>query len=72
MARVILHFLEKKTFTMTELNCKISNFDYSDLDKGNKVPELSESSLKTGYFIITAAQMSALAQHTLGFLLGTQ
>lgn len=66
MAKIIRHFIKQKYFSVSDLNNRIKQFDHSEYYKGNKIPEIT---VKSGYLIISAAQMSALVTY-FGIIMG--
>lgn len=69
MAKIIGYFIEQKYFTLNQLNYRLKYFDYSELDRGNKIPVIKAKHIKDGNIIITASQMSALVTY-FGIIIG--
>lgn len=63
MAKIIKNFIDKKYFTLEQLNDRLKYFDHSKFDHGNKVSTMSKSHIQNSCIIITAAEMSCLVTY---------
>ena len=57
MTNVIVHFVKRKLFKISDVNDAIISFDYSDVDKNNKPQCLKEKSLTQFRVKLTACEM---------------
>lgn len=60
MAYIIQSLINKKYFTLDELNNRIKYFKFSDADVGNVMPQIKSDHLKKKYIVMSASEMLAL------------
>ncbi|CAG5075432.1 Protein of unknown function, partial [Cotesia congregata] len=66
MARIIKGIIY---YTLNDLNDRLKYFDFSKVDHGNKITNISQKHISQGYIIITGAEMSSLVTY-FGIIIG--
>jgi len=69
MALVIKNLIDKKYFTLNQLNSRITLFDYGVTERKNCPPKINQNSLNNGVVIMSASEMLCLVRN-FGLIVG--
>lgn len=63
MALIINYCIKKKYFTLSELNQRLKQFNFKNIDRGNKLCSIKQTQLDNSQIVVTSGHMSFLVTY---------